>query len=251
MVRGIRLGQWLTDYGRLVERISGLLRDLVGLVAEFSVPLEHQWAPLPLALRRGSCDCMTAPSKSAIWCSCRLWKYQHFCSIYTMEECGTLEFNLRVQQLPAQRWWAGILWCSETDGFQDPRSTRSNNGHLDSLNELGQLYSSVVDHTGAVENLVKDSRGDLESDTSDTRSLALDVFRGSGTTIGVRLVTVESGYAIEFGIDGLTTTTLYVKHALVSGLIARPFVQLEVSSNVLFPTCFITIETPLHQSRAS
>lgn len=232
------------DYGKLVESISGLLRDLVGLVAEFSVPLEHEWAPLPVALRRLSCDCMKTASRTAVSCSCRAWKYQHFCSIYTMQQCGTLEFDLQVQQRPAQRWWTGILWCSTHDGFQDPRTFTSDTAHIDSLSDLGELYSSVLDSSGLVENIAKKSEGLVEYQGP---ALFVDDFRLlSSTTIRIRLVTLEDTFAVEFIINGYPTKTLYVGRATVSGLVARPFVQFEHQES-RFPTLTssITIDTPL------
>lgn len=239
MSRAIRLRQWsIGDFGKLLERSSGLVYDLVGLVAEFCVPLEHEWAPLPLALGLHYCNCMTVPSKTAVSCGCRIWTYQHFCSIYTIEECGTLEFDVRVQQTssdgwhhPAPRWWTGILWCSEPDGFQDPLPSRSNNVHIDSLKALGQFYSSILDHTGTVETFKKNSRGDL---VYGTRSLALEGFRGSDTTIGIRLVTLDTLYAVEFVINGNPTTTLYVESAIVSGLALDRLFNLK-SKNLFVP----------------
>lgn len=202
------------------------------------MPLEHEWAALPVALRRRYCACMTKPSKAAFACDCRTWKYQHFCSIYTMKECGTLEFDLRVKHT-SQRWWSGILWCSTPDGFQNPLTCTST-AHIDSLRDLGQLYVCLVTSDGFLECMTRTDEGIV-------RGLLFDECRALGTRLKIRLVILDdgSGLAVEFIIKGVPTKTLYVGHALVSGLVPRPFVQFEIPNSTSPASC-VTIETPLH-----
>lgn len=108
--------RWYDKMGCCILSVTALISDLIRLIGQYVVPLEHQWTSIPNDFRHHKsnlkfcqfCDggqtSMTFPS-----CGCFATRKQHTCSIYTMSESCSTRFRIHIK---AVRFWVGIIWTS-------------------------------------------------------------------------------------------------------------------------------------------
>lgn len=253
MGRGLRLREWLdkmADDGLDLQLITGLILDLLTIVADFSVSLEHGWPALTAELQKRPCECMSSPSKRFATCDCWIWYAQHVCSLYTIGHSMASEFSLTIHNRD-KNWWAGVMWTGATDGFQKIYETDSPKpfAGYDSMAAMQQTSALLCSYR---KDIGKFERGICHWDRSDCWT-----FGNDGRTVKICestvdkpikiVIRVKRGVAnssvIEFNWEGhqalLTSSKSYLE--------ARPFVQLQSRGHSSFEVGdnWAVIETPL------
>lgn len=243
--RRVRLHRWAGEYGGPVVTATSLLPELVMIVAEFCVPLEHLWEPLPDHLRVDrTCGCMRAPFKTALFCLCRSWFFQHFCSVYTLEESGSCEFELKLNRMEGKRWWIGVLWSSSHDGLEAIPPPFRDESPSDSWSYIPDVYSCTLDHDRRLAKIHATRSGQL---LEHGKVQQLPHFHDLCTGIvTINLKIRVSIHAAEFTLENFEPVVVLLPWRMLSGFYARPVVQFENAQSTAAHNSFVTINTPLH-----
>jgi hypothetical protein len=221
-----RLERWWRETQGRIELASGLIRELVLIIADYIVSLEHLWGPFPDRLRRKPCQlCPKTPSPTFTACKCWKCDHQHVCSIHTIGETTSTEFSIAIKD--TAMWWVGIIWSSTVDGLQlhdgfhhDSLTIINGSGYL--LNAHGNLFEFDSTAVNAVEESI------VAFDESKRRA---------PTIIRIRILNART---LEFTRQNCNPMIVHTR--LLSG--ARPFVQFHRS----LEHAPATIETPLNSS---
>lgn len=142
--RAGRLRAWCKEHERLILEGTSLLKELVRLIGEFVVPLDHVWSPIPARLYLVKCQlCETPNTAASEFRSCVCWSalYQHTCSIYTIGESAATHWRVSFSPRTTQ-WWIGIVWSSSQDGFQLEDYSD------DSMRHLENVFGAFICHDG-------------------------------------------------------------------------------------------------------
>ena len=231
-----RIGEWLTKigHGLAVESATGLLRDLVLLVGEFVVALEHRWSPLPRQLlKRPECNCMKLPGDTIKRCDCSNWLVQHYCSLYTIQEAKSNEFtiNIGANATYNTNWWTGIIWSSKSNCLQ--HAAKLTKDLTDSMRTVPDVFACMVSDGGFVRTFdITGSSGVI---------YMFDRFSINNPII-VRIIDDTDGQKVRFGNNGVDSIAIDVPTRL-QHYYARPFVQLDAVGS--HNHCALTIATPL------
>lgn len=145
--------------------LTGLLKDLVLMMGEYVVPLEHSWLPLPSHIywqRRNELDCLKCgyglnKKDPFVFASCYCWNavYQHTCSVHTVRESGCTRWRIHVPR--SWEWWAGVIWKTSPNLFQDP-DDRFNTHRADSFNKVDGVFDGIcIDRSGFISRFQRDN----------------------------------------------------------------------------------------------
>jgi hypothetical protein len=221
---------WCSSRAGCISELTGLVRDVIGLVAEYALIRAHLWCPLPANLRRHPCDpsnplnearfearCQRPLAEpSSVFAACLCWAafHQHTCSIYRLDESGSRSWRLHVQD--TSNWWTGVLWAptAENDsnlsqGFQPPTHKWSG---VDSLFDIPRGKAVMLARNGDLYEWIWTSSRARKLRNVDCRGVShIDI-------------QIDSDHELLFRFpDGRADVRVRTVAALGS---ARPFVQL-------------------------
>lgn len=90
-IRPERLKGWRYECGPFISQLTGLVSDLMWLLAEYVVPLEHYWIE-PRSNKQLN-------NKT----------FRSVRSPYSMDECNTIAFRVDLSK-PDNAWYIGLVW---------------------------------------------------------------------------------------------------------------------------------------------
>jgi hypothetical protein len=149
------IARWLALCGSVVKQTTGLLVELMRIVADY-LPMEHSLVRPVNNFRSGSpCKCSDLMVPTTMFSECECWtvSYQHAPSLYTMKEIGHAK-AFRVHLNGARRWWIGLIWTPTSTvesalALQSPQRTPM--FAIDSLKLIPDANVLVVSPDGATE----------------------------------------------------------------------------------------------------
>lgn len=235
-----RLRRWLEAVSLQSLSLTGLLPDILMIVGEFAVPLEHMWGVLPHNYRRPMVsECCKTLSTTVSSCNCRTWICQHFCSIYTIDQSGASEFSINLKA--KEFWWAGVLWSSGNDGLQLSPPDAFPAG--DSMRLVPDIFACFLDYRGRL--CTFSSAGP----SVQSSLLDLDGLASMELTITIKVRSTGTRQIIEFQTPQSQPSMLWTEKSRVSGLFCRPFVQFERGRSLSGP--YFLMDSPYNGSRAT